>query len=142
MALTLIFVGIMVGQLWFGGHDPLQRVLAILMAIGELACFFMVYRVVFPPRDPAEPASVYLRRRLQRSLSYQQGGWTLAVLPLAPVILIAAYKVLIIQHGPLWPRIAPMLFMAAILVSVAVRTRIKARRTKAQLQELDALLNR
>jgi len=139
---SLLFVGFTAGKVWFGAYDPLQRVTAVLMAIGASATYFIVYRMEFPPRDPAEPVSAYLRSRLQRKLSYRQGGWVWAMLPLLPVILIAGYRAVSNEHGQLWPRIAPFAIWGAAWVFLAVRMRIRARQTRAQLQELDALLER
>jgi len=142
LGLGLLFIGFTASKVWFGADEPLGRLLAVLIAIGACATYFMVYRVEFPSRDPAEPASAYLRSRLQRKLSYRQGGWVLAVLPMLPVILIAGYRVLSNEHAPLWAKTAPFAIWGASLVFLVVSFKIKARQTRAQLQELDDLLKR
>jgi hypothetical protein len=140
MALGLVFVGFLTGELWTGAHDPLQRVGAILFVVGQLGCYFLIYRIVFPSRDPAAPVSAHLRHRLQRVLSYRQGGWAVVLLPLLPFLLVGGYEALKGGHGPLWSKIAPFLLFGALLVVVAARARTGARQTRTQLQELDELL--
>jgi hypothetical protein len=102
----------------------------------------MAYRTVFPSRDPAAPASAYVRKRLQRRLSLQQGGWALPLIPLLPGVLIAVYEAFNNHHDPLWLRVGPFLFNGAVLVYMVVSARKDARETRVQLQELDDLLKR
>ena len=142
LALALVFVGLMIGRLWMIAHTPLMRVEAVLFLAGELGAIFVIYRASFTPRDPAAPVSAYLRRRLQRKLSYLQGGWTLALLSIAPGMLIAGYVVFVTRHGPLWPRLAPFVLLAALVVFTAVRAGVRAGKIRAQIHELDELLDR
>jgi hypothetical protein len=142
MALGLVLCGLLTGQLWAGAHDSLQRLAAILFLVGQLGCFLVIYRVVFPSRDPAAPAAAHLRLRLQRRLSYLSGGLALALVPLLPFLLVGGYEALRAGHGPLLARIAPLVLLAAVLVFVLARARIGADQTRVQLQELNDLLKR
>src|SRR5580658_59850 len=116
MALGLVFVGFLTGELWTGAHDSLHRVSAILFVVGQLGCYILIYRIVFPSRDPAAPLSAHLRHRLQRILIYRQGGWAVVLLPLLPFLLVGGYEALEGGHGPLWLKIAPLVLFGAVLV--------------------------
>jgi len=142
IALSLIVTGYLAGQLWTVARDLLQHVAAILFVAGELGCFLVIYRSSFPSRDPAMPASAFLRRRLQRRLYYLQGGWALAVLPILPFVLVEVYNILKNGQGSLWAKLAPFVLFVVWVVVVVVWARIGARRTRSQLQELDELLKR
>ena len=142
IAAALVAVGVVACLLWLNAHSVLERVTAGLFLAGQLGCYFLVHRMAFTSRDPAEPASTYLRRRLARGLSYLQGGVAVALLPLAPFVLVCAYQLLGRGHGPLWSRALPFVILAALLVFVFARTLVDARRTQAQLRELDELLKR
>jgi hypothetical protein len=142
MALGLVLAGFLTAQLWIGAHDWLQQVRAILFLAGQLGCYALIYRVAFPSRDPAAPASTHLRRRLQLRLWYQKGGLAIALLPLLPFVLAAGYEVIKDQHRPLWATIAPFVLLAALLAFVSARAAIGARQTRVQLRELDEQLRR
>jgi hypothetical protein len=143
MAFGLVAAGFLTAQLWLAAHDGLRRLSAILFIAGQLGCYFLIYRVVFPPRDPAAPASDHLRHRLQLRLSYRQGGVVVVLLPLLPFLLVAGYEAISRnRHGPLWATLAPFVLCAAALAFLLVRARIGARQTRAQLEDLEALLKR
>jgi hypothetical protein len=142
VALALIAVGVLASLLWRDAHSALARATTILFVAGQLGCYYLIYRMGFTSRDPAEPASAHLRRRLVRSLSYLTGGVAVALLPLAPFVLVSGYRVLALRPGPLWPRVLPFVILAALLVFVFARASLGARRTRAQLRELDELLKR
>ena len=142
LALILIFVGFMFGFAWISVQDPLRRAVVILTAVGVLGICAIIYRVELPSRDPAEPASAYLRRRLQRKLSFRQGGWVLVWLLLPPAMLLNGYKALNSGPSHLLAKIAPYLFIGALLIFTAVRNRLRVSETRTELQELDELLKR
>ena len=142
LALILIIMGFMFGFAWISVHDPLRRAVVILTAVGALGTCAIIYRMVLPSRDPAEPASAYLRRRLQRKLSYRQGGWVLAWLPLLPAMLLLGYRALNSGPSHLLAKIAPFLFIGALLIITTVRNRLRVSQTRAELRELDELMNR
>ena len=142
MAVALIAVGVLASLLWRDAHSALQQAAAILFVAGQLGCYFLIYRVMFPSRDPAEPISAYLRRRMARTLAYQRGGLVVVLLPLVPFVLVGGYQIFGLDHGPLWPRVLPFVILAVVLAFVFARASIGARRTQAQLRELDELLKR
>ncbi len=142
VAVALVAVGVLASLLWRDAHSALQQINVVLFVAGQLGCYFLVYRIAFTARDPAEPAGAYLHRRLARSLSYLGGGVVIALLPLAPFVLVSGYQVLKLGHGPLWPRVLPFVILAGLLAFVFVRASASARRTRAQLRELDDLLKR
>lgn len=142
MALSLMFVGAMTGFVWIHAHDLLGRAIAILSAAGCLGCYIQIYRLEFPFRDPAEPSSAHLRRRLQRSLAFRTGGWVLAVLPMAPAVLLGAYRTFHHGAGHFWLKAAPFLIFAAAMAFIGVRNRLNAPKTRARLRELDDLMGR
>ena len=142
MALGLIITGFIFGVVWIGVHDALRRAVVILSVVGVLGVYAIIYRMELPSRDPAEPASADLRRRLQRKLSYRQGGWVLALLPLLPAMLLAGYRVLSSGPSHLLAKTAPFLLVGAALIFLGVRNWLRAGQTRAELQELDELLKR
>jgi hypothetical protein len=142
MALGLVLCGFLTARLWAGAHDDLGRAAAILFLLGQLGCGLVIWRVVFPSRDPAEPAGAHLRRRLQRRLSYLRGGLVVALAPLLPFLLIGGYEAFRAGQGPLLAKIAPFVLLAATLVFVLARARVGAEQTRAQLDELNDLLKR
>jgi len=142
LGLGLVLIGVVCGYAGITAREPLLRVTAILAAAGALGSYAMIYRMAFPSRDPAEPASTYLRRRLLRKLSYQQGGWTLVLLPVLPAILLGAYHALSKTAGHPWVKSAPLLILGAALVVVSVINRIKASHTGNELHEVDELMKR
>jgi hypothetical protein len=139
LGLVLLFVGFVAANIADG---LLDRVAAACLVVSTATGCFMAYRTAFPPRDPAEPAIAYIRKRLQRRLSMQQGGWALPLLPLLPGALIAVYEALNNHHDPLWLRVGPFLFSGGVLVYAVVSGRKDARETRVQLQEFDDLLKR
>jgi hypothetical protein len=141
-ALSLVATGYLTGQLWMISRDVLQHVAAILFVAGELGCFLVIYRSIFPSRDPAMPASAFLRHRLRRKLYYLQGGWALALLPILPFVLVEAYNIFKNGHGLLWAKLAPFAMFVTLVVVVVVRARIGARKARVELQELNELLKR
>jgi hypothetical protein len=142
LALGLLFVGLVIGRVWFVARDPLSRTVFILTVVGTFACYYMVYRMQFPSRDPAEPAAAHLRRRVQRELAFARGGWTLAILlPVLPALLITCFMVLS-RPVPLWLKVFPFVILGVVTVFPAMVFRWKAPKIKARLQELDELLKR
>jgi hypothetical protein len=142
MALGLVFAGFLTAELWTGAHDWLHHLSAILFVVGQLGCYILIYRIVFPARDPAAPVSAYLRHRLQRMLIYRQGGWAVVLLPLLPFLLVAGYEAVQGGRGSPWLRIAPFVLLGVLLVLFVGRLRTGERRTRTQLRELDELLRR
>ncbi|HEY5410520.1 MAG TPA: hypothetical protein VIJ94_07320 [Caulobacteraceae bacterium] len=140
VALCILIVGFITGQMWLGAHDTLHRATTILFAAGQVGCYFLIYRVLFPSRDPAEPVSAYLRRRMVGRLSYLRGGLSVVLLPLAPFVLVGGYQVLSRSDRPLWVKLLPFALMAATMVFVTVRARTGAKKMSAQLRELDELM--
>jgi hypothetical protein len=142
-ALVLVACGFTTGQMWVAGaHRPLLRVDAVLSLGGDLGAILLVYRAIVTPRDPAAPISDYLRRRLQRGLAFNRGGWTVALLPLAPVVLFAGYVLFGLRAGPLLPKLAAFAPIAATVVFFAVRGRIRSQTIRNQLRVLDRWLGR
>jgi hypothetical protein len=139
LAFALVAIGVVGSASWSRAHDP---VMAVLFFGGELTTCYMAYRLAFPMRDPAEPAGAYLRRRLQLSLGHLQGGWVWALAPLLPCIVWSGYVISQRHDRPLAVRLTPFVFLAAAVTFVAVRARVRARKIKAQLDELDGLLER
>lgn len=140
MAGLLLMVGLQGGQAWVKAHDPIMRVWAILFVFGEVGVCVLVYRLVFPQRDPAEPAGAFLRRRLQIRLGYAQGRWLLAISPLVPFMALSIYIDLTRRQGPWWARLTTATIFATAIVLSFVRSRVRARKLRAQIQELDQLL--
>jgi len=142
LALGLLFVGLVIGRVWVVAHDPLSRAVSILTVVGVFACYFTVYRMQFPYRDPAEPAGAYLRRRVERELAFSRGGWTLAILlPILPALLISCY-IVFSRPAPLWLKVFPFVIVGLVMVFVAIVFTINAPKIKSRLQELDDLLKR
>ncbi len=139
LAVCLVAIGAVGATAWIRDHDP---VTAILFIGGELTTISLVWRMVFPPRDPSEPAGAYLRRRLQLKLTHLQGGWLLVILPLAPYVLWLAYVMYQRHQTAPVARLSPFLIIAVGLLFVAARVRRRAPMIKAQIDELDRLLQR
>ncbi|MEI9891556.1 MAG: hypothetical protein WDN45_14595 [Caulobacteraceae bacterium] len=72
-------VGVLGGQALAKAHDAVMRAWGVFFILGEVGVCVLVYRTVFPQRDPAEPAGAFLRRRLQLRLDYAQGRWLVAI---------------------------------------------------------------
>lgn len=143
---ALICVAFIGGQEWQMNPDPLARTTVALQIAGMLLSGWLMSRVVFPSRDPSEPAGAYLRRRLQRSLVNVRGGWLITAIPLLPAAMLGFYVAYVRAHpgphaGPAWVRFAPAALFIAVLVLVLVRTRTGEREIKAQLDEVERLLN-
>jgi len=137
LALMLVVIGALGAVSWIHRHDPIS---AVLFVGGELTACYMIWRMIFPPRDPAEPAVAYLRRRMQLRLAHAQGGWVWALLPLLPVILRTGYLALQRHEAPVLARAAPFAILVAAVAFAAIRARRRARQVKAELRALDALL--
>lgn len=137
LAIALVAIGFVGDNAWNRVHDP---IMTALFVGGELTACLLIYRMVFPRRDPAEPAGAYLRRRLQIRLAHLQGGWVLALAPLLPVIAYTGY-VTLQRHGPtLVAKLGPLAIIVAGIAFTAVRARQRARKVKADLDELNGLL--
>jgi hypothetical protein len=139
LAVMLVAIGGLGALGWVHRHDPIT---AVLFVGGELTACYMVWRLTFPTRDPAEPAVAYLRRRMQLKLAHAQGGWVWATLPLLPVILRVGYLTVQRHQASLSAQLAPFVVLAAGVALAAVRTRRRAREIRADLLALDALLER
>ncbi|MGZ3371044.1 MAG: hypothetical protein ACXWK1_19010, partial [Caulobacteraceae bacterium] len=87
----LVVVGFFGGELWIKAHEVWGRVMAVAFILGETSTCFLVWRMLYPARDAAEPAGAYLRRRLLRRLAYLMGRWIFAVLPRVPAIALSKY---------------------------------------------------
>ena len=142
MVLGVLGAGFIAGQMWLGAHDTLQRATAILFPAGELGCYLLICRTLFPSRDPAEPISAYLRRRMVMRLSFLQGGLIVVALPLAPFLLAGGYEVMSGWRRPLWVKLTPFAMAAVVIIAMAVTARLGARRLSQQLRELDELMKR
>lgn len=139
LAVCLVLIGAVGAQAFFVRHDP---TMAVLFFGGELTTCYLVYRLMFPPRDPAEPAGAYLRRRLQLRLAHLQGGWVWCLLPLAPCIIWVNYVMYQRHEVPLMHRFYPLIIIVLGIGYTAFRARRRARQVKAELEELDKLLKR
>ncbi len=143
--LVVIVAAFAGGQRWQTTHDALTRTNVLLIIGGLLLSGYLSSRVLFPSRDPSEPAGAYLRRRLQRSLANVRGGWMITVTPLLPSLVLSFYAAYG-RHlagpypGPTWARFLPLAVLAGALVFVLARTRRGERRIRAQLEEVDQLL--
>jgi hypothetical protein len=130
------------GQLWMKTLDPLGHVLAIVTIAGEAATAYIVWRMLYPARDPAEPAGAYLHRRLLRRLAYLKGRWMIAAAPLIPALVLAQYYALTHGHRP-WPaRVAPLVILIAAMAFIRWRVRGRRRRIEVQIDELEGLMRR
>jgi hypothetical protein len=130
------------GQLWIKSRDALGHVLAVVTMLGEAATAYIVWRMLYPSRDPAEPAGAYLHRRLLRRLAYLKGRWMLAAAPLLPSMVLALYVALTRGHGPLVARAAPFLILIVVVAFIRWRVRGRRRKLEAQLEELEGLMRR
>lgn len=139
IAAVLLLVVAVTVFLWIRSHDP---VMAVLLLAGESLTLLAAWRLNFPHRDPAEPAGAYLRRRLRLKVAHLQGRWLWVTLPLLPVILWMAHVMYERHEAPVMTRLAPFIFVVVGFALVAVRARRRARRIKADLDELNTLLER
>jgi hypothetical protein len=139
IAVILVLVGAVTVYLWTRSHDP---VMAVLLLGGELVTLLAAWRLNFPSRDPAEPAGAYLRRRLQLKVAHLQGRWLLVVVPLLPVILWMGHVMYERHQAPVMTRLAPFIFIVVGFAIVTVRSRQRARKVKADLDDLNGLLER
>jgi hypothetical protein len=131
------------GQEWQMFHDPLRRTGVALLAAGIFFAFIRGCLVLFPRRDPIEPAGVFLRRQWQTYLRNARGGWLVQLAALVPGVVVLEIGVLRIPSlVPLWAKVMPLGLMMMALVFVAVQNRRGARRFERELAELDALLKR
>ena len=130
------------GELWIKAPDNIGRAVALATLLGEAATAYIVWRMLYPARDPTEPAGDYLHRRLVRRLAYLKGRWMIAAAPLIPAMVLAQYFTLTHGDRPWWLRIAPVLILIAALAVVWLRVRGRSRRIRAQLDELEGLMGR
>jgi hypothetical protein len=143
VALSLVGVGVIGGLLWSKAHDTLARTSAVLFVAGEASAFLLGYRLVFPHRDPAESPGAYLRRRLRLKLAHLQGRWIVFLAPLLPFLIVSSLSTSNKSPGPLLPRLAPIaVLFAAWLFIFLMKKRSDTRQTKAQLDQLDELMDR
>jgi hypothetical protein len=140
--IVLLIVAIVGGETWLKAHDLPGQVMAVAFILGEMATAYIAWRMLYPARDPAEPAGAYLRRRLLRRLGYLRGRWMLAVSPLIPAIVLAQYIRFTHGHGSWLERVAPLLIVVAGVLIILARASRRARRIKAQLDELETLMLR
>ena len=138
--LLLLIAGIVGGQRWERSHDVLGRAEAVIFILGEVGACFLIWRMLYPMRDAAEPAGAYLRRRLVRRLGYMRGGWMIAVSPILPAVFLGAYLAFKYSPAPLPAKVAPFALFAALMVFAAFRMARGAAKVKAQIEELDRLL--
>jgi hypothetical protein len=130
------------GELWIKARDPMGQVLAVVTLLGEAATAYIVWRMLYPARDPAEPAGAYLHRRLLRRLAYLKGRWMLAAAPLIPSLVLAQYYALTHGQRP-WPvRVAPLVILIAVMAFIRWRLRGRRRRLEAQIDDLEGLMRR
>jgi hypothetical protein len=122
-------------------HDPLRRTGVALLAAGILFSMLRGSWLLFPRRDPAEPAGSFLRRQLQTYLRNARGGWLIQLVALVPGVVVLEIGLLRTPSlVPLWARALPLALMMVVLGVVVVQNRRSARRFKRELAELDALL--
>ncbi len=131
-----------IGLQWPRVHDPLLRVAIALMALGILVTGGLSLITQVLPRAPGEPAALYLRRRLQRALFSTRAGWRLFILPLGPGILLADYVGYRNGQAPWWAALLVVALFAAALAFVLWLSRAVPPKLKAQLRDLDDLLER
>jgi hypothetical protein len=139
LAVALVLIGAVGAEAFAVRHD---LTMTILFLGGELTTCYLVYRLMFPPRDPAEPAGAYLRRRLQLRLAHLQGGWVWVLLPLAPCIIWVNFVMYQRHQAPLMTRLYPLIIIVLGIVYTAFRAGRRARQVRAELEELDKLLKR
>ena len=140
MAAILLLTGLLSGELWVNAHDLVTRLSAALLVVGEVGVCALAYRRTFPTRDAAEPAGAFLRRRLRTSLVYAQGRWLIVVTPIMPFMLLNIYVQFTRAPGPLWARVATLIVFAVALLVAWRTTQARIPRIKAELDELDRLL--
>lgn len=138
----LLLAGFVGGVMWIKANDLLGHMMAIALVLGEATTFFIVRRMLYLPRDPAEPAGVYLHRRLLRRLDYLKGRWMIAAAPLLPAILLAQYIALVRGHGTLLLRTSPTLIVIAAAAFVRLAGRGRTRRIRALIADLEGLMRR
>jgi hypothetical protein len=149
---TLPLMGVILGAALFvygeqfqTAKDAFQRIAVLVSAAGLLAFCWLMYRVVFPRRDPAEPAGAYLRRQLELGLRNHRGGWMMAIAPLLPGFLLT-YVARALRgqagHGPLLTSLLPLMLVVAAFVLAMFRARRAAPRIQAEIDELDRLIRR
>ena len=138
----LLLVGFVGGVTWIRANDLAGHVMAVALVLGEATTFFIVRRMLYLPRDPAEPAGVYLHRRLLRRLAYLKGRWMIAVAPLVPAMVLAQYFVLTHGHRSLLLRASPTLIVIAAIVLVRLLGRDRTRKVRALIDELEGLMRR
>lgn len=142
MPLILVFMAFMLGQQWQMFNDTLRRSAVALTALGMLMSGFLVIKATVLPRAPGEPAGLYLRRRLQQTLTIMPRGWPLAALPLLPGMLLWAYVEYTNNRGPLFLTLLPVALVIAALAFVLRQSSASTPKIRAQLGELDELLER
>lgn len=130
------------GELWMKARDPLGHALAVVTLLGEAATAYIAWRMLYPARDPTEPAGAYLHRRLLRRLAYLKGRWMLAAAPLIPSIVLAQYFSFTHGRAPLLGRAAPLLILVATIAFIRWRLRGRRRRLEVQIDELEGLMRR
>ena len=141
LAVVLLVSGFLAGQAWLIRSDPLGRTGAVLYLLGMMGACALIARMNFPKRDPAESAADFLRRRLKRQLATVRGGWVLILLPIAPAIAVVGFWIYEHNRGATWERFLPVLGLAAMwLIFMIARTRRAAPKLKADLDELDRLM--
>ncbi len=88
--IILMAAAFVCGELWIKARgDPQGQALAVITLLGEATTAYIAWRMLYPARDPTEPAGAYLHRRLQRRLAYLKGRWMIAAAPLIPSIVLA-----------------------------------------------------
>jgi hypothetical protein len=143
--LLIAAAGVAVGaviysRLWQMSDNTLSRMGVALGYVGLLLCGYLSYLVVFPKRDPAEPAGVYLRRRLQSMLRNSRGGWLLSLAVLLPGAAIQQMAALRTSDGPVWSLLVPPLLFIAVVTFIIFTARRGAGKLKRELDQLNMLL--
>jgi hypothetical protein len=138
----LMFVVLVAAETWNRARDLVGLLYAVTLILGEAATFFLAWKMLYTARDPAEPAGAYLQRRLLLRLKYLNGGWLIAIAPLAPPVILAQYFMLTHNQGPWLQRLAPSLIVIVIVAYVLARVRQRRKQVQSQLDELEGLMGR
>jgi hypothetical protein len=140
--LAMVISTLVLGMCWMSAADTDVRVALALCFVGTTGCCMLAMRLLLLQRDPAESAADFLKRRMQTHLRKAQGGWLLYLAPVVPAMIAVLFVAFRRSHALIWAPLLPLVILAAGLGFVAVRTRLQARKLRADLDELDRLMGR
>ena len=147
MATILIPAAITASALLFGISWARASALDVHVALalcfaGSMVTYAMAMRQLLVLRDSTESAGAFLKRRMQVQLSKARGGWLLFLVPVLPGLIACFYVVFQRSHDVFW---APVPLLAVVVPGFAfviVSSRARARKLRADLDELDRLMGR